>query len=217
MKMNLLVCAAAMMVSASSVHATTLVPGSDHVAFSPFVGSLGTLLDSKVVSGVAPTFSGTLWTAVYQNSNGWLDFLYQVRYDGGREPVERISVSNFDNFPVDAQISFADIDGAGFFSASNMNAASPPTADRSDGVLGSDFNLSDKLSAGEISPILIFRTQQRRYESGFAQVSDGTSFFGATFQPTGAVPEAATWMSMLVGFGAMGGMMRRRRVANAAA
>jgi hypothetical protein len=209
------ICTAAAIFSAPSASATVLLPGEDHVPFSAFVGSLGTQVDSNVISGVAPTFRATLWTAVYRNDNGWLDFLYQVRYDGpgasGAEPVERISASNFDSFPVDAQISYADIDGAGFFSASNMSAARAPTADRSDGVLGVDFNVLDKLSAGEISPIVIFRTDRTNYTSGFAQVSDGTSFFGAAFQPTGVVPETTTWMTMLIGFGALGSVMRRRR------
>jgi hypothetical protein len=202
----------ALLFAASSAEATTLVSGDDNVALSAFTGSLGTLVDSKTVNGVADTVSGTLWTAVYRNANGWLDFLYQVKYTAGSEPIERISASNFGDFAVDAQISYTDIDGAGFFSASNMSTALPPTADRSDGVLGVDFNVNQKLSSGKISPILIFRTEQTKYVGGHAQVSDGTSFNAQAFQPA-AVPETATWMCMVGGFGAMGSIMRRRRAA----
>ena len=35
--------------------------------------------------------------------------------------------------------------------------------------------------------------------------------FGAVTPPAGGVPEPATWAMMIMGFGAMGGMMRRQR------
>jgi hypothetical protein len=35
--------------------------------------------------------------------------------------------------------------------------------------------------------------------------------YSANFRPTAAVPEPRTWMTMLVGFGALGVMLRRRR------
>ncbi len=44
-----------------------------------------------------------------------------------------------------------------------------------------------------------------------------TGFTLATFAPTSAVPEPATWAMMIAGFGVVGGAVRRRRPAALAA
>ena len=51
--------------------------------------------------------------------------------------------------------------------------------------------------------------------NGFAWSQEGYTL--ATFAPTSAVPEPATWSMMIVGFGVIGGAVRRRRPAALAA
>lgn len=56
------------------------------------------------------------------------------------------------------------------------------------------------------------------FTSGFGSIASGTVSITYTYTPPAAVPEPATWLMMIAGFGAVGATMRRRaRVRVAAA
>lgn len=203
----------------SAASSTVLTAPSSGVSFSAYSGPLGTLVDSSVTNGVAFTFAGQFRTAVYRTVGGTLDFFYQFANlgpgtDGSSNAIRRMSAYNFDNYLVDALYSDSDLDGGGIFTAAN-NPGVLATADRSDGVLGINFNINNKVATGETSATYVFRTNATNYAVGTTAVIDGSTLSTRAFQPASAVPEPATWLSMTLGFGVVGMALRgRRRIAN---
>ena len=215
---------AAMELSAAPASAVVLTNGSSGLAPTPFAGIAGTqgsLLAYQTITGSATTFSAEFRQAVYKNTNGTLDFYYQVLRTGagtaGNEEIDAFTVSAFDSFLVDGYASGPDIDGAGPFAAvNNPNLAngtpsgSTTTFGRSNSgqVVRVNFGLNG-LSGTENSATYVFRTNATAFTSGTFGVIDGSTLAGSTFAPT--VPEPATWAMMLGGFGLLGGAVRRSR------
>ena len=185
----------------------------------------GTLLASQSFAGQAFTFAAIFNQAVYRNAAGTLDFYFQVIRTGAGslrdEEIRSFTVSNFDSFTVDGYASAADPDGAGIFvAANNPNLAngtpSPSTTtfgrSPSGNVLTTEFG-ANGLTGTENSATYIFRTNAINFNMlGTFGIIDGSTVQGLTYQPVGgAVPEPASWMLMLVGFGLVGGAVRYRR------
>ena len=224
----LAVCAATTFALTAPAAATVLLPvatGQPTQAIP--AGTAGTQLAAQSVTGTAATFSATFNQAVYRNTLGTLDFYYQVASTGpGSEISEEIrsfTASSFAGYTVDAFVNGADTDGAGPFLAVNNGALADGTPSGSTtsfgrapagNVLTTEFG-ANGLTGTENSTTYIFRTNALSFNNlGFFGVIDGSTLSGRTFMPTGApsaVPEPATWAMMLVGFGAMGVAMRRRR------
>ena len=176
------------------------------------------------MTGSAFTFAATFNQAVYQNTLGTLDFYYQVARTGAgtasSEEIRSFTVSSFGSFLVDAFVNGMDTDGAGAFVAVNNPALADGTPSGSTttfgrspsgNVLTTEFG-ANGLTGTENSTTYIFRTNATNFNNqGFFGIIDGSTLAGRTFAPTAAVPEPATWAMMLVGFGAVGFGMRRRR------
>jgi PEP-CTERM motif len=214
---------AASAVFASPAMATDLPPDAVGVPFTPInTATRGTLLQS-IETGTtgATTYTGFLRSAVYQNTLGTLDFYYQVAITSiavGDE-VFNLTASNFTGFTVDALVDTTDFDGGGIFTAANNpNLQGPPgsttTASRNGSgmVVRADFGSNGLEAAGQTSATYIFRTNATNYNlGGTFTTQDGSVAQRANFAPAAAVPEPATWGMMLMGFGLIGGAMRRRR------
>jgi hypothetical protein len=209
--------------------ATVLLPNTTLQPTAPFpAGTEGTVLASQSFTGQAFTFGATFNQAVYRNANGTLDFYYQVIRTGagtaGNSEIRSFTVANFDGFFVDAFVNGADTDGAGPFVPVNNPALANGTASGStttfgrspDGnVITTEFG-ANGLTGTENSTTYIFRTNATTFNNlGFFGIIDGSTLSGRTFAPTAAVPEPGTWGMMLIGFGALGVSMRRRRRSNA--
>jgi PEP-CTERM motif len=215
---------AASAILATPAMATDLPPDAVGVPFSPInAATRGTLLQS-IESGTtgATTYSGFLRSAVYQNTLGTLDFYYQVAITSINvgDEVFNLTASNFMGFTVDALVDTTDFDGGGIFTAANNPnlqgpAGSTTTASRngSGSVVRADFGSNGLEAAGQTSATYIFRTNAINYDlGGTFTTQDGSVAQRANFQPVAAaVPEPATWAMMLMGFGMIGGAMRRRR------
>lgn len=172
----------------------------------------GTLLASSSTSGTALTFAGTFNSAVYKNSNGTLDFYYQVVRTGAgsaaNNAIQSFTVQAFDSFVIDAYRDSA-FNQAGFVVANNPGAFTSIGTRSFDGeVAGVNFG-SNNLAGTENSTTYIFRTNATAFTTGTFGVIDGSTLQGFTFAPT--VPEPATWAMMLGGFGLLGGAVRRSR------
>ena len=204
--------------------ATVLLPGQSGQPTQAFpAGTQGTLLASQVFTGQGLTFAANFNQAVYLNSTGTLDFYYQVVRTGAgsaaNEEIRSFTVSNFNNFTVDAFVNGADVDGAGPFVTVNNPALADGTPSGSTttfgrspsgNVLTTEFGING-LTGTENSTTYIFRTNATAYNNlGFFGIIDGSTLGGRTYMPTAAVPEPGTWALMLVGFGAMGVSLRRR-------
>jgi hypothetical protein len=219
-KAILAIAAASAFASAMPAQAVPLIAGSTLLTPTPFstiAGTQGSLLASTTVTGTALTFSALFRSAVYRNTLGTLDFYYQVARTGAgsfkSQMIDALTSSDFTGFTVDGYASAGDPDGAGFFTAGNNPPASTTTFGRSvdDAVIQISFN-SNGLSNTENSATYIFRTNARNFTTGTFGVIDGSTFSGLAFEPSGAVPEPATWGLMVLGFG-MVGFAARRRVA----
>jgi len=221
-----LAAALALSFTASHAQATVLLPGSTGQPTQAFsTATQGTQLASLSTAGTAFTFSAVFNQAVYRNTLGTLDFYYQVARTGAgsaaNEEIRSFTVSNFDSYLVDAFVLGTDFDGAGPFVAVNnptlangTPSGSTTTFGRSPSgnVLTTEFG-ANGLTGTENSTTYIFRTNATDFDSsGFFGIIDGSTLNGRTFQPVGsAVPEPGTWAMMLLGFGAIGFSMRRRR------
>ena len=201
---------------AAPLCATPLPIGSSNIALSAFDPTTqGSELAWEEVLGTALTFTGDLRAAVYRNTLGTLDFYYQVQRTGGgligSDDIRSMTAANFLNFTADAMFSNADLDGAGIFAAAN-NGGGIGTANRNSGggVIGVSLGTTEALSGTETSATYVFRTNATNFsELGTFGVSDGSTFSGRAFQPA-AVPEVASWALILVGFGGIGSVMRRK-------
>ena len=210
---------------AAPAQATVLIPGSTGQPTQAFpAGTQGTMLASQTLTGSAFTFSASFNQAVYLNTLGTLDFYYQVARTGAgsvsSEEIRSFTVSSFDSFLVDAFVNGTDTDGAGAFVAVNNPALANGTPSGSTtsfgrspsgNVLTTEFG-ANGLTGTENSTTYVFRTNATNFNNqGFFGIIDGSTLSGRTYMPTAAVPEPATWAMMLVGFGAVGASMRRRR------
>jgi hypothetical protein len=211
---------------AAPAAAAVLVPGSTGVAPEAFnFSTQGLLLASDTDAGTAFTFSAEFRQAVYQNTLGTLDFYFQVDRTGAGslrdEEIRSFTVSAFDGFTVDAFVAAGDPDGPGIFTAANnptlangTPSGSTTTFGRSPSgnVLTTEFG-ANGLTGSQDSATYIFRTNATAFNNlGTFGVIDGSTLQGLTYMPVGLVPEPATWAMMLLGFGAIGYSMRRRKV-----
>ena len=140
--------AAAAIVAATPAEAVVIVPGSSGLTFEQFnPATRGTQLAIQSQSGSAPTIAGTLVSAVYRNTNGFLDFYFQVSRTSGSNQIDGMNVGAFDNLLVDGFVDGSDFDGDGPFAATNNPEGSTTTVGRSaNGVrstaLGNNVNRS---------------------------------------------------------------------------
>jgi hypothetical protein len=220
---KLLLTAAALL--AFPAQAATLVGGGT-AEFDTTTVNTGTLLASTSFSGKAFTFGATFRSAVYRNTAGTLDFVYQVRHDGvgllgSNNRVSGFTVAEFDGYTVNALRDGSDHDGVGPFTAplNNIDGSGFTSIARrsvDNIVLTVDFRGNpngngsvNDLVEGETSTSYIFRTNARNFAVGTFGVIDGSTLSGLTFAPTGAIPEPTTWAMMVGGFGLLGAAARR--------
>ncbi|WP_375427594.1 PEPxxWA-CTERM sorting domain-containing protein [uncultured Sphingomonas sp.] len=211
----LLTTAAAVTMAVAPAQATVIVPGSMGLIFDPFIpATQGSQIAFTSVPGTARTFAATLRSAVYRNTLGTLDFYYQVARTGpgslADQQIDILTASNFAGFSVDGFVSAADPDGGGAFTAVNNPGTSTTTVGRSpDGQVLQTFFSPNGLIGTENSATYIFRTNATLFTTGTFGLINGSTFDGLAFAPT--VPEPATWGMMILGFGLVGGVLRRRK------
>ncbi|GAO39761.1 hypothetical protein SCH01S_39_00460 [Sphingomonas changbaiensis NBRC 104936] len=210
---------AAVALAISPAHAAQVFSGngigSPGATIDPFDASTrGTLLAYSETSGGAFTFSTKFRSAVYRNTDGHLDFYYQVERTGagpsGNNAIQKFTGADFGAFDTFAFRDDSDFDGPGGFLAAGNPGTFTSLASRSfDGnVLGVNFG-SNNLVGTENSTTYIFRTNAFAFKAGTFGVIDGSTVEGPSFAPT--VPEPATWAMMLGGFSLLGVVARRRR------
>lgn len=150
---------------------------------------------------------------VRETDSGTLDFYWRILpSDGGDAPVTAFRTIGFTDFVSDGDWR---IDGVGDVA---------PTAARNFGGGAVNFLFSDPAvgpASDASSNFFFLRTSAVRFnDSGlydFVFTNDTISGEYGTFAPTDSVPEPDSWALMLMGFGAIGALVRNRRLHSAVA
>jgi hypothetical protein len=175
-----------------SLCGNTLTPGNT-VSPDVFTSNAGFtvvaftgLININPVPGTS--FNATYAEFVVQDPNNvfcpnCLDFLIQAS-NAGPGIFERISTSAFGSFLTDVG-----------YNTSGTSGITPFSIDRSanGNVIGFNFIPPGVDVGAEQNTILLeIQTNATSFEPGFVSIQDGTSGFGAGFQPTTAAPEPAS-------------------------
>ena len=212
-----------LLVVPATSHATVLVPGG---AVMPDVldGSAGTLLNSVLT----PLTSGgelvaRLRAAVVMNSGGTLDFYYQIANKGTSGHNLDFSLSeSFASGATFATDVFYRLETGGLdFFLTGQADATPSNATRSsDGTVvnfqftGSPLNYENRINPGEVSRILVIRTNATSYVGGLTTLANSITLTGPSFAPSGfapsAVPEPASLLLLGCAFAAASYAARHR-------
>ena len=177
----------------------------------------GILLAARESAVFAPTFTGTMRTAVVDGPEDGinLDFYYQfTNTSSSRDAVARITTADFSGFLAEAFQSPGAVDT--LFPAGSVAA---DTVDRSasGAVIGFNFlpGGTNTLDNGTTSYTLVLRTNAEVFTDGTIGVIDGSGTTTLGFAP--AIPEPETYALMAAGLGLLGFLRRRQSKAAPAA
>jgi hypothetical protein len=186
--------------------------------------SAGTLVNSVLTP---LTLNGDiiarLRAAVVMNAGGTLDFYYQISNPGTSRHNLAFSLSeSFATGAAFATSVFYRLENGGLdFFLNGMADASPSAANRSaDGTMvnfefvGSPIQSELKINPGEVSRILVIRTNATSFVGGLTTIGNGITLTGPSFAPSGfapsAVPEPASLLLLGSAFAAAGYVARHR-------
>lgn len=183
----------------------------------------GTLLASISAPFTASSgmVSGKIVSAVYQETGGTLDFLYQVTNNSTCpsppcDPIIRETDSVFTGFTTGVATRE---DGGNTSATTGLGASDPfvnggnpsPFADRdaTADTVGWNFMGGDQISPGAWSFVLVITTNATLYEPGNAFAIDGGVTPLASFEPAAPVPEPSSLFLFASGLLSVAGALRR--------
>lgn len=186
-------------------------------------GAAGTLVDSLLT----PLTSGSelianLRTAVVMNSGGTLDFYYQIGNKG--TSGHKLDLAFNQSFAPGSSITtdvFYRLENGGLNFFHNVSSGIPTAAARSGSgdvvgfeFSGSPFRSALRITPGEVSSILVIRTNATTYAAGSTTIANSISLTGDSFAPgldsVSAVPEPASLLLLGSAFAAAGYAARHR-------
>ena len=159
----------------------------------------GTIIDNETGPLNSGTFIASLHSEVYQQSNGWLDFVYQLtNVVPGGDSIETLSISSYNDLFLDVDDSLV----AGGVAPSQMSRSVEDVA--SDDTL--NFTFDSGLAPGSTSDLLVVQTHATSFYEGTASAIDTLP---ANVQAPVPVPEPAT--AAIAGFTLCTLGLRRRK------
>ena len=192
--------------AATPSFATAITPGAtvvpNTVTFGGTFTSLGSIATTYAIDGDSGQVGASVgtWSLNPFGAND-LTFVYQVFVNTG--DVARVTGSNFSGFSLD-------VEQAPFGSSTNAAV----TADLNTlGVVGFNFTppLSNELTAGQETYLLIVNTNATAFNPGIISVIDGATATVDGFETTtAATPEPSTLSLLGTGLLAVGAGLRRK-------
>jgi len=165
-----------------------------------------------------PLISANLANAVYRNSAGTLDFLYQLTNNANSVPISSIAVNNYAGVITRAGYLTGALpaNATGVFVAS-AGSLPPTTVQR--GPAGADLLFDGfTVPAGTISNVFFVSTNFTNFNAlgqalaAATTQANGGAVFITKFQPTAAIPEPSTFaMVGLMSMAGLGFAWKRRR------
>lgn len=195
-------------VAVGASFAAPLTPGGAQVV-PTITTETGTLITSQTdpFTALSGTYGGTLYSAVYKETGGTLDFIYQVKNNAGStDALDRIAGGNFIGFNPDA---FYSTQAGGL----GVGTQAPNFAfETLSGGAGFKFDTSGNgnLLAGTTSDVLIIRTSATNFVNSSEGVSDNTTTNVGSYSPASAVPEPASVVTFALGGLALLGLIARK-------
>ena len=166
-------------------------------------------------STTAGTNTGTIESAVYQDADGGLDFYYQLTNDASSSTaLARLTANSFLGFSTSLAtiLNGSTLTGTTFIDGTFVPASGDSNAIGS--VIGFSFSpplVTNEISPGSSSVVMIISTNATQYTLGNASVIDGGTDTVRAFQPlNSSVPEPTTFA--LLGLGLLGFAGLRRRL-----
>lgn len=218
-------CVGALLLGPTTSQATVLIPGTTVVP-DLLAGPAGTLVDTVLTPlTVGGDLIANLRAAVVQNAGGTLDFYYQIGNSG--MSGTNLSSSTDQAFAIPAMSFATDVfyrtDPGGLPVFQDGSAAAVPlSVDRSaDGVIvGFNFTgpgtlNASKINPGEVSRILVIRTNATNYVPGLTTIANGFITGGPSFAPfapfaPSVTPEPTSLLLLGSAFAAAGYVARQR-------
>lgn len=165
----------------------------------------GTLIAQNTGTFSTSSINGTVTSAVFRNTDGMLDFGFQLTAGANSDPIHRITLYNYGNFTTDIGYLtslFTPWTTVGTVLASEANRSANGS------VVGFDYDPSTTtgLNAGTTTFAMIVRTNATQFTTGNVGVIDGVTANVSGFAP---VPEPASLA--VLGIGALSLLRRRRR------
>jgi hypothetical protein len=145
----------------------------------------GTVVDNETHPFNSGTFAGSLTSIVYQESNGWLDFVYQFTNSNisGADGISKFSGSGYNYLFANAD----DQTVAGDVSPTTVDR-NPVTSNGLNDTINFNFSAAAVLP-GQSSDLLVVKTHATSFYEGSASLLDSLP---ANVQAPMPVPEPAT-------------------------
>lgn len=201
----LLLTLAMMFAIVPGTRADIIAPGGSTTNLTP--ANPGDVPIGLPIASITGTFAGVItgspsgsYTAqVFNNSNGFLDFVYQFSNTGAADVVDSVTMANFAGFLTDV-----------FVQGSGKPPVSAESLGTNPNVIKFFFSnsVNNDVGPGQSSNILVIATDATSFQNGVFTLQNGDTDSVVAFEPV--VPEPSSMLLFGTGLSAVAATLRRR-------